>query len=223
MGHDTPGIVKLARNTIILGMPSLRVQIVRFVDEEPQPGIVESQFRDAQDRLHSIIDKVPLFTSAHLWSDSDYPQPGFIECRVVERIPDARGHLARINIEPYHFEITNESPEFVVREAELAEIIPFRYGGFWDVPRYILLRYRERTLLLQSPFDDSMDEYPNVYSVYQVPDAISQSVLGGDWTLLEGAELRFVGEVPISTVAFDPTKRQTLDSSCLEHLFAVHD
>src|SRR5215469_9430106 len=144
-------------------MPSLRVQIVRFVDEEPQPGIVESQFRDALGGLHSIIDEVPLFTSADLWSDSDYPQPGFIECCVLEKIPGSGGTLARINIEPYHFEITNESPEFVVREADLAEIIPFRYAGFWDVPRYILLRYRDRTLLLQSPFDDSTDEYPNFY------------------------------------------------------------
>jgi hypothetical protein len=204
-------------------MPSLRVQIVRFVDEEPQPGIVESQFRDAQDGLHSIIDKVPMFTTAHLWSDSDYPQPGFIECRVVERVPGACGNLARINIEPYHFEITNESSEFVVSETELAEIIPFRYGGFWDVPRPILLRYREMTLLLRSPFDKKIDEYPDVYSVNQVPDAISQSVLGGDWALLEGAELRLVGEIPISTVAFDPTKRRTLDSSCLEHLFPVRE
>ncbi|MGA2877084.1 MAG: hypothetical protein ABSE82_16325 [Nitrososphaerales archaeon] len=223
IADHTLGTVELARNAIILGMRSLRVQIVRFVDEEPQPGIVESQFHDAQGQLHSIIDKVPLFTSAHLWSDSDYPQPGFIECRVVERIPCASGNLARINIEPYRFEITNESPEFVVSEAELAEIVPFRYGGFWDVPRPILLRYREMTLLLQSPFDDRMDEYSNVYSVYEVPDAISKSVLGGDWAPLEGAELRFVGEIPISTVAFDPTKRRTLDSSCLEHLFSARE
>jgi hypothetical protein len=203
-------------------MPSLRVQIVRFVDEEPQPGIVESQFRDAQGGLHSIIDKVPLFTSASLWSDSDYPQPGFIECRVLERRSGGDGNLVRIDIEPYHFEITNESSEFVVREADLTEIIPFRYSGFWDVPRYILLPYREKTLLLQSPFDDSMDEYADVYSVYQVPDAISESALGGDWALLDRAELRFIGEIPIDTVAFDPTKRRTLDSSCLDDLFAVN-
>lgn len=194
---------------------------MRFVDEEPQPGIVESQFRDAEGRLHSIIDKVPLFTTADLWSDSDYPQPGFIECRVLERIPSAGGNLARINIGAYHFEGSNDSPEFVVREADLTEIIPFRYGGFWDVPRSILLRYREKTLLLRSPFDESVDEYPSVYSVYQVPDVISQSVLGGDWALLDGADLRFVGEIPISTVAFDPTKRRRLDSSCLEGLFPV--
>ena len=204
-------------------MPSLRVQIVRFVDEEPQPGIVESPFRDAEGTLHSIIDKVPLFTSVDLWSDSEYPQPGFIECRVLERMPGEGGNLARINIGAYHFEITDESPEFVVREADLAEIIPFQYGGFWDVPRYILLQYREKALLLQSPFDGKIDEYPDVYSVYQVPEVISQSVLSGDWASLEGAELRFIGEIPISTVAFDPTKRRTLDSSCLEGLFPAHD
>ena len=111
----------------------------------------------------------------------------------------------------------------MVRKADLAEIIPFRYSGFWDVPRYILLRYREKALLLQSPFDESLDDYPNVYFVYQVPDAISESVLGGDWALLEGVELRLVGEIPINAVAFDPTKRRALDSSCLEGLFPVHE
>jgi hypothetical protein len=199
-------------------MPSLRVQIVRFVYEEPQPGIVEAQFRDAQGKLHSIIDKVPSFTSADLWSDWKYPQPGYIECRVIETSPGPGGNLARINIGAYHFETTNESPEFVVKESELSEPIPFRYGGYWDVPRYLLLRYRGKTLLLQSPFDDTSDEYPDVYSVYEVPDTISQSVLEGDWTLLEGADLRLVGEIPISTVIFDPTKRRTLDSSCLDPL-----
>jgi hypothetical protein len=102
-------------------MPSLRVQIVRFVDEEPQPGIVESRFRDAQGNVHSIIDKVLMFTSADLWSDSDYPQPGFMECRVLERIPGHDGNVARINIENYHFEATNEKSEFVVREADLVD------------------------------------------------------------------------------------------------------
>jgi hypothetical protein len=104
-------------------MPSLRVQIVRFVDEEPQPGVVESHFRDAQGEAHSIIDKVPMFTSADLWSDSEYPQPGFIECHVLQRIPRDNESLVLISIEPYHYELTNEKSEFVVREADLANCI----------------------------------------------------------------------------------------------------
>jgi hypothetical protein len=94
---------------------------VRFVDVEPQPGIAEAQFRDAQGEVHSIIDKIPLFTSADLWSDSHYPQPEFIECRVLERMTGPAGNLARINIEPYHFVLTDEKSEFVVSEAELSD------------------------------------------------------------------------------------------------------
>ena len=106
-----------------LGMPSLRVQIVRFVDEEPQPGIVESQFSDAHGKVHSIINKMPMFANEVLWSDSEYPQPGLMECCVLERISDSGGNFARISIEPYHFELTNESSEFVVREADLSDSI----------------------------------------------------------------------------------------------------
>jgi hypothetical protein len=102
-------------------MPNLRVQIVRFVDVEPQPGIVESQFRDAQGQVHSIIDKIPMFTSAVLSSDSDYPRPGFIECRVLDRIADSVGDLARITVETYHFEWTEERSEFVINVAELSD------------------------------------------------------------------------------------------------------
>src|SRR5690348_9433930 len=75
------------------------------------------------------------------------PQPGYIECHVIETSPGPGGNLARINIGAFHFETTNESPEFVVKESELSEPIPFRYGGFWDVPRYLLLGYRGKTLL----------------------------------------------------------------------------
>jgi len=118
---ELPTIRPGPRRHYDLRMPNLRVQIVRFVDEEPQPGIVEAQFRDAQGEVHSIIDKIPLFTSADLWTDSDYPQPGLIECVVLERMTSPAGSLARVNIGTYHFESTDEKPEFVVSEAELCD------------------------------------------------------------------------------------------------------
>jgi hypothetical protein len=104
-----------------LRVPNLRVHIVRFVDVEPQPGIVESQFRDARGKVHSIIDKIPIFTNADLKSDSDYPQPGFIECRVLERIEGRGRNVARITIEPYHIEWTDEESEFVISVADLSD------------------------------------------------------------------------------------------------------
>lgn len=101
----------------------------------------------------------------------------------------------------------------------MSEIIPFRYGGFWDVPRYIALRYGGKVLYLQSPFDDELDDYPDAYSVYVVPDDLGESLLSGDWNPLDQSRLSFVGQIPINTVAFDPTKRQTLDAACLKSLF----
>jgi len=99
-------------------MPHIRVEIVEFVDSY-QPGWVACTFRDADAKLHRIIDKIPVFTAANLWSDSTYPQPGIIECRVLERIPSPSGNLVRISIEPYHYELTDEKSEFVINEADL--------------------------------------------------------------------------------------------------------
>ncbi|MDE3201070.1 MAG: hypothetical protein KGN79_09120 [Acidobacteriota bacterium] len=99
-------------------MPHIRVEIVEFVDSD-QPGWVACTFRDSDAKLHRIIDKVPLFTAEDLWSDSAYPQPGIIECRVLEKIPSPSGSLVRISIEPYHHELTNEESEFVINESDL--------------------------------------------------------------------------------------------------------
>jgi hypothetical protein len=48
-------------------MPHIQVQIVEFVDSN-QPGWVGCTFRDANSEVHRIIDKIPLFTAANLWS-----------------------------------------------------------------------------------------------------------------------------------------------------------
>jgi len=48
-------------------------------------------------------------------------------------------------------------------------MVPFRYVEFYDVLRLIALSYKGKLLLLQSAFSDTLDEYPNVYSVYDYP------------------------------------------------------
>lgn len=93
-------------------MPSLRVQIVRFV-EAYQPGIVECQFHDADGKIHSIIGKMPYFTDADLWFDSEYPQPGEVECRVLG---SSMQGIARIALAE---ETTDGKSEVVVTETDL--------------------------------------------------------------------------------------------------------
>ena len=100
------------RAIICTNMPSLRVQIVRFV-EAYQPGIVECQFRDSDGQLHSIIGKMPCFTAAGLWWDSEYPQPGEAMCQVLD--PPANGAVTIRLAE----ETTDQRSEFVVPEADL--------------------------------------------------------------------------------------------------------
>ena len=93
-------------------MPSLRLQIVRFV-EAYQPGIVECQFRDADGKMHSIVGKLPYFTGADLWFDSEYPQPGEVECCVLGS--PAHGAV-RITLAE---ETTDGRSEVVVLETDL--------------------------------------------------------------------------------------------------------
>ena len=102
-----------------------------------------------------------------------------------------------------------------------AVMVPFRYGGFWDVPRSIVLRYRRTLLLLHSPFDDELDEYPDVYSVYELPEAVLPSLAAGSWSFLEGTPLKQLGTVKIKDVKFDPTRHARLDATVLDPLFCA--
>ena len=60
------------------------VSIIRFVDEH-QPGFAECEFTDANGTVHTLVDKVPIFSLEDLWNNSVYPQPGFARCEVLAR------------------------------------------------------------------------------------------------------------------------------------------
>jgi hypothetical protein len=101
-------------------MPSLPVSIVRFVDET-QPGIVECEFTDAYQRAHRLVDKVPIFSERNLWKDSQYPQPGTVDCRIDAVFSDALGReLARITIGCPDESVDGET-EFVVERSRIID------------------------------------------------------------------------------------------------------
>ena len=103
-------------------MPCIRVSISRFVDEH-QPGFVECEFTDANGTVHTLVDKVPIFSSEDLWTDSVYPQPGLVGCEVLARSQDSLGRrLARVTIaKPDDVESTKGLSEFVVLESQISE------------------------------------------------------------------------------------------------------
>jgi hypothetical protein len=75
---------------------------------------------------------------------------------------------------------------------------PFRCIEFYDVPRCIVVRYRGILLLLQSAFDEEIDEYPNTYLEYVLPKEAEESLTEGSWTFLEETPMDPVPSVPTS-------------------------
>ena len=97
-------------------------------------------------------------------------------------------------------------------------MVSFKYGGFFDVPRYIVLSYRELILLLRSEFDDKLDDYEANYSVFTLPESVRDSVLEGNWEFYNKTPMTEIGQIPVSSVVFDQSKRAELDASCLDDL-----
>jgi hypothetical protein len=102
----------------------------------------------------------------------------------------------------------------------MAEMTPFTYGGFYDVPRCLSLRYRGRRFLLQSAFDEGLDEYPMEYAVYIVPESADDSRPACSPEFLSNTPMVCIGQIPIDEITFDPSKRKELDASILDSLVA---
>jgi hypothetical protein len=62
---------------------------------------------------------------------------------------------------------------------------PFAYAGFYDVPRTIILLVRKKWILLQSAFDEDLDDYAPEYSVYLLPSSFEPPPPGASWDFLK--------------------------------------
>ena len=99
----------------------------------------------------------------------------------------------------------------------------FRYVDFYDVPRTIVLRFQNRWFLLQSAFNDELDEYEKEYSIYPLPDSFEPVQSRSPWKFLEELELNCIAKVPVNSVQFDRTKRKKLETSVLLQALQLWD
>ena len=99
----------------------------------------------------------------------------------------------------------------------MVTMVKFRYGGYWDVPRDIVFRYRDQLFLFLSSFDEDLDEYPDDYSVYRVPTSYPSSEIES-WMYVPTESFTYLGQIPIRSVTFDATLRKELDASVLDPL-----
>jgi len=90
--------------------------------------------------------------------------------------------------------------------------VDFEYCGFHDVPRSILVRLPGATILLDSQFVESLDEYDDHYNVFRLPRGVDP---GRDWARLCETAGPPIGRVSVVAVKFDETRRRQLDLDCL--------
>jgi hypothetical protein len=88
--------------------------------------------------------------------------------------------------------------------------VPFKYAGFWDVPRHLVFAWKGHRVLLESWFDDDLDEYEPQYSIYLLPEDFE-----ADKNPWRESKRRFLGKVDVKSIMFDETKRSWLDPTPL--------
>ncbi len=96
-------------------------------------------------------------------------------------------------------------------------MLPILYRDFYGVPRLFLVKLTGRSFLFDCPFDETLDDYPDSYTVYLVPE-LSPWSLDRPWESLNELDARKVATVPVAQVHFDSTKRESIDSGVLKDL-----
>ena len=102
---------------------AVRVSIVRWVDDEPQPGIVECMLVDRFGNDWKFIEKCAVVSAAPLSNNSTYPQPGVVGCRVISAASDDGREYAAIDTEhPWGISAIDGSTRFEVFADQLQQI-----------------------------------------------------------------------------------------------------
>jgi len=105
-------------------MLGVKVTILRYISDDPQPGVVECKLEDAHGRRWSFVEKTAIVSAAHLDANTSYPQQGIIACEIVRRSRDAAREIVRISSErPWLVESVDGLTEFDVLPDALVDSI----------------------------------------------------------------------------------------------------
>lgn len=104
-------------------MLGLKVAIMRYISDEPQPGIVECHLEDAHGRRWSFVEKTAIVSTQNLDAQAAYPQDGVVACQMIKRSLDGTGReVIRVDTErPWHIESIEGETQFDVLPESLVE------------------------------------------------------------------------------------------------------
>jgi hypothetical protein len=94
---------------------------------------------------------------------------------------------------------------------------PIRYFSFWDVPRTFVFERDGSVYLLESEFDDELDDYPSDFEVYSLLNVRNLTGLDGRNSVVHLPKTH-LGRVPVSMVRFDKSRRKSVDGTFLDAL-----
>ncbi|MGW2741086.1 hypothetical protein [Streptomyces sp. NPDC001450] len=102
-------------------MPELRCEAVRWVDDEPFPGIVEVRFIDATGHCWSLIDKCAIFAQlGELTPDSTYPVEVTVACVVQgDAVGTVGDEIVTVSTSPDSVATLDGQDTFTVRRSQL--------------------------------------------------------------------------------------------------------
>lgn len=98
-------------------MNAIKVEIVKWLADEPIPGWVEAQFTDARGNVRAFFDKPDIFTAEPVRPSTTFPVPGRLRCEIVDRGNDAGGTTMTVRTLETD---SNGEDLFVVRPDQIA-------------------------------------------------------------------------------------------------------
>ncbi len=108
------------------GMADIAVSILRWVDDDPQPGIVEFSLLDNSGRDWRFVDKQAVVSPEPLDGRNAFPRPGCIRCSILSfRFDDAGHDIAEIDTGlPWGIEAVDGTHVFRVAAERLDRNVP---------------------------------------------------------------------------------------------------
>jgi hypothetical protein len=105
-------------------MIGIVVEIVRYISDQPQPGLVECRLIDAWKREWLFEEKTAIVSSDYLDSKTVYPQSGVIACQIIEerQSKDKQIVITVDTSKPWHVEALTGESRFDVLQSQIVEL-----------------------------------------------------------------------------------------------------
>lgn len=84
-----------------------------------------------------------------------------------------------------------------------------QYREFYDIPRNFFVRYKSKLFLFTCIFNDEIDDYPDTYELYLMPEMTDLEIYLESWIGIESKAVKKLGKIPVTSVQFGESKQNT--------------